>query len=214
VAPESRPGQHGGTEVIVTQIKPGSEAAYRAFADRFITAQATFPGYVGSFVQPPLTEGAGWTTLLRFDSEAHLDDWMNSSERAALVAESEPLVLGFHAQRIDSSFPGWVPADPATGKSPSIWKTAALVLLTLFPVVMLELRFLNPLLQGLHPALATFVGNGLSVALTTWPLMPLAIRAFRPWLFPEGQPPGRVASMSLLVIAGYAIEIAALWSLL
>jgi len=206
--------RHGGTEVIVTQIKPGSEAAYRAFADRFIKAQAAFPGYLGSFIQPPLTVGAGWTTVLRFDTGDHLDAWMASPERAALIRESEDLVLGFHAQRIDASFPGWVPADPATGKAPSKWKTAALVLLTLFPVVMLELRFLNPLLSSLHPALATFVGNGLSVAVTTWPLMPLAIVAFRPWLFPEGQPRGRVPAMWSVLIACYAIEIAALWRLL
>ena len=210
----SSDSQHGGTEVIVTQIKPGSEIAYREFADRFIKAQATFPGYLGSFIQPPITPGAGWTTVLRFDSIEHLDGWMNSPLRAALVSESEHLVLGFQAQRIDSSFPGWVPADPATGKSPSRWKTASLVLLTLFPVVMLELRFLNPLLHSLHPALATFVGNGLSVAFTTWPLMPLAIRAFRPWLFPEGQPRGRVLAMPFVLVAGYAIEIAALWRLL
>jgi antibiotic biosynthesis monooxygenase (ABM) superfamily enzyme len=211
---DSSDAPHGGTEVVVTQIKPGSEDAYRAFADRFIKAQSTFPGYLGSFIQPPLTAGAGWTTTLRFDTVEHLDAWMNSPERAALVAESDPLVLGFQTQRIDSSFPGWVPADPATGKSPSKWKTASLVLLTLFPVVMLELRFLNPLLHGLHPALATFVGNGLSVALTTWPLMPLAIRAFRPWLFPDGQPRGRVLAMPFVLVAGYAIEIAALWRLL
>jgi len=210
----SSDSQQGGTEVVVTQIKPGSEIAYRAFADRFIRAQAAFPGYLGSFIQPPLTEGAGWTTTIRFDTGAHLDDWMNSPQRAALVQESEPLVLGFQTQRIDASFPGWVPADPATGKAPSKWKTAALVLLTLFPVVMLELRFLNPLLRSLHPALATFIGNGLSVALTTWPLMPLAIRAFRPWLFPEGQPRGRVLAMPFVLAAGYAIEIAALWRLL
>ena len=100
------------------------------------------------------------------------------------------MVERFKAQRVDTSFPGWVPNDPATGKPPNIWKTACLVLLTLFPVVMLELKFLNPHLRGLPPALATFTGNAISVLLTTWPLMPLAIRFFRPWLFPEGRPRG------------------------
>ena len=76
--------------------------------------------------------------------------------RAAMVRESQDLVAGFHAQRVDTSFPGWVPNDPATGKPPNMWKTAGLVLLTLFPVVMLELRFLNPPLDALNPALRTF----------------------------------------------------------
>ena len=144
-------------------------------------------------------------STLRFRRQ--LNAWMSPAARRVLE-EAEPLIVGFEAQRVDTSFPGWVPADPATGRPPSIWKTAALVLLTLFPVVMLELKFLNPHLRGLPPSLATFIGNAISVTLTTWPLMPLAIRAFRPWLFPEGQPPALVRAMPVILVACYAIEIA------
>ncbi len=69
-------------------------------------------------------------------------------------------------------------------------------------------------LHGLPPAIATFIGNGISVALTSWPLMPLAIRAFRPWLFPEGQATTLVRAMPLLLLLCYAVEIASLWRLL
>ena len=91
--------------------------------------------------------------------------------RGVLIKDGADLILGFQAQRVDTSFPGWVPVNPVTGKSPNIWKTASLVLLTLFPVVMLELKFLTPHLHALPPAVGTFIGNGISVALTTWPLI-------------------------------------------
>jgi antibiotic biosynthesis monooxygenase (ABM) superfamily enzyme len=206
--------KHGVTMVMVTDIKPGKEAAYRAWADRIQKLQATFPGYVGSFVQPPQHNETGWTTVLRFDSKANLEGWLKSDARAALVQESEELVQGFHAQRIDTSFPGWVPTDPATGKPPSKWKTACLILLTLFPLVMLEIRFLNPHLHSLNPAVGTFIGNGLTVALTTWPLMPLAIWGFHAWLFPEKQPRWLVTTMPIVLVICYLIEIAVLWHLL
>jgi uncharacterized protein len=206
--------QNSVTEVIITQIKPGREVEYREFAHRIQSVQETFPGYLGAFVQPPHGNELGWTTVLRFNSVESLDKWLASKERTDLLKESENLIEGFSAQRVDTSFPGWVPADPATGKSPSMWKTAALVLLTLFPVVMLELKFLTPKLAMLPPALGTFAGNALSVALTTWPLMPLAIRGFRPWLFPEGQPRWLVLTSPWLLLACYAIEIAVLWRLL
>jgi antibiotic biosynthesis monooxygenase (ABM) superfamily enzyme len=206
--------KNSATEVIISQIKPGAEEAYRAFADRIQKVQEAFPGYLGSFVQPPHQKETGWTTVLRFDSVEHLDAWMSSPQRAALLKESEDLIQGFQAQRIDTSFPGWVPRDPVTGKPPSIWKTACLVLLTLFPVVMLELKFLNPRLHDLPPALGTFIGNAISVMLTTYPLMPLAIRAFRPWLFPEDQPRNLVLAMPLILVCCYALEIALLWRLL
>jgi antibiotic biosynthesis monooxygenase (ABM) superfamily enzyme len=206
--------RHGVTMVMVTDINPGKEAAYRAWADRIQKLQATFPGYVGSFVQPPQHNETGWTTVLRFDSAANLERWLKSDVRAAMVKESEDLVQGFHAQRIDTSFPGWVPNDPATGKPPNMWKTACLVLLTLFPVVMLELRFLNPHLRELNPAVGTFIGNAVSVGLTTWPLMPLAIWGFHAWLFPERQPRWLVQSMPIFLVLCYLTEIAVLWHLL
>jgi len=86
-------------------------------------------------VQPPHQKELGWTTVLRFDTAENLDGWLNSPERAALLTESEPLIIGFQAQRVDTSFPGWTPVDPVTGKSPNKWDDRSLVLLTLFPVV-------------------------------------------------------------------------------
>lgn len=206
--------KHGVTMVIVTEIKPGREADYRTWAERIQKLQAKFPGYIGSFVQPPQQKETGWTTLLRFDSAANLDRWLKSKERAAMIKESEDMIEGFHAQRVDTSFPGWVPNDPVTGKPPNRWKTACLILLTLFPVVMLELRFLNPHLRELNPAVGTFIGNAISVALTTWPLIPLAIWGFHAWLFPENRPRWLVQTMPIVLVLCYAIEIAVLWHLL
>jgi uncharacterized protein len=208
--------QHSATEVIITRIKPGKEDAYREFADRIQRVQQNFPGYIGSFVQPPHQRETGWTTVLRFDAVRNLERWLNSPERAALLKDADDLIEGFEAQRVDTSFPGWVAADPASGRPPNMWKTAGLVLLALFPVVMLELRFLNPVLHAARfpPALGTFTGNAISVALTTWPLMPLAIRGFRRWLFPEGQPGWVLAAMPALLICCYALEILILWRLL
>jgi uncharacterized protein len=200
--------------VIVTEIKPGREGAYRVWANRIQKLQATFPGYLGSFVQPPQQGETGWTTILRFDSAANLERWLKSDARGAMVKEGEDLVRGFHAQRVDTSFPGWVPNDPATGTAPNMWKTACLVLLTLFPVIMLELRFLNPHLEALNPAVRTFIGNAISVGVTTWPLMPLAIFAFGDWLFPEGKAPWLAWALPIGLVLCYLAEIAVFWHLL
>ncbi|HEV8021488.1 MAG TPA: antibiotic biosynthesis monooxygenase [Candidatus Lustribacter sp.] len=206
--------QQSATEVVVTDIKPGKEAAYREWADRIQKAQAAFPGYLGSFSQPPHQNEKGWTAVLRFNSPASLEAWLNSEQRAALIKEGADLIRGFHAQRVDTSFPGWAPVNPATGKPPNMWKTASLVLLTLFPVVMLEIKFLSPITRALNPSLGTFIGNAISVALTTWPLMPLAIAAFKGWIFPEDSPRWLVIAFPVIVAACYALEIFILWRLL
>ena len=119
--------------------------------------------------------------------------------------------------RLATAFPGWVPIDPMTGKGPPNWKTAMLVLLGLFPVVMLELKFLSPKLSllGIHASLATFIGNSLSVALTSFFTMPWCVRWFSWWLFPEKGLEKRLTTKGLAILGFlYAVEIIALWRLL
>ncbi len=60
-----------------------------------------------------------------------------------------------------------------------------LVVLVLFPIVMLELRFLSPLLGGLNSSVSMFIGNVISVALIAWPFMPLVVGPMNWWLLPK-----------------------------
>jgi len=206
-------GGSGVVEVIITQVKAGKEAAYREWETRIQQAQSKFPGYRGSYVQPPVSGELGWTTLMRFDTAKQLDTWLKSAERAALVKEAESLVDYAHLQRMGTSFPGWFPTDPRTGKGPPNWKAGMLVLLGLFPIVMLETRFLK---LPVNPSLGMFIGNSISVAMTTYLTMPLFIKVLHWWLFPKSE-----ASKIAINLAGtavifllYAISVAALWHLL
>jgi hypothetical protein len=82
---------------------------------------------------------------------------------------------------------------------------------------MLELRFLNPPLSalGLHASLATFIGNSLSVAATSFITMPLFVHWFGWWLFPPEAASFSVTCKGVtILIFFFALEVAALWQLL
>lgn len=208
-------GRSGVTEVIVTQVKPGMQDAYRRWEARTQLAQSKYPGYLGSMIQPPTDGEERWTTFMRFATTAHLEAWLNSPERAALLKESKEMVDYAHLQKLVGSFPGWVPQDAATGEAPPNWKTSMLVLLGLFPIVILEIRFLSPWLAGWNSSLATFFANSISVALTTWITMPLFIRWFRGWLYPEEKSSvARQMAGTGLILLLFAIEVALFWRLL
>ncbi|HEY5707003.1 MAG TPA: antibiotic biosynthesis monooxygenase [Terrimicrobiaceae bacterium] len=204
------------TEVIFSRIKADMEDTYREWAVRIQAAQAKYPGYRGMFLQPPEKQGGLWTTIIRFDSASHLEAWMDAPERKELLRESEAFIEHEQFTRLATSFPGWVPLDPKTGKGPPNWKTAMLVLLGLFPVVMLELKFLSPSLSALsiHASLATFIGNSISVAVTSFLTMPWCVRWFGWWLFPSGDFSATTARGVLLLAGLYALEVLALWGLL
>lgn len=220
VAQLDGPGETPGTnitEVIFTRIKPGMEVTYRDWAVRIQVAQAKYAGYRGMYLQPPAEKDGLWTAIIRFDTSEHLEAWMNSPERAELLRESKVFVAQEQLLRLATSFPGWVPINPLTGKGPPNWKTALLVILGVYPVVMFEIRFLSPLLTslGFPAALTTFIVNCLTAAATTFILMPRLVRWFGWWLFVDPKKPAWVEPAGLLVVVGlYAIEIASVWHLL
>jgi antibiotic biosynthesis monooxygenase (ABM) superfamily enzyme len=82
---------------------------------------------------------------------------------------------------------------------------------------MLELKFLSPNLSalGIHASLATFIGNSISVAVTSFFTMPWCVRWFGWWLFPEKGLEKRLTANGLAILGLlYAVEIIALWWLL
>jgi uncharacterized protein len=84
-----------------------------------------------------------------------------------------------------------------------------IVLLMLYPIVMLELLFLNPLLRSLGMAEATFIGNLLSVAALGWVLVPPANRAFDWWLRPRPNAPQWATPAGVALTIGlYALSVA------
>jgi hypothetical protein len=200
------------TEVIFSRIKPGMEDAYREWTTRIEAAQAHYPGYRGMFLQPPDEKGGMWTTIIRFKSAPQLEAWMNAPERKRLLQESKVFIEHEQLTRLATSFPGWFPTDPKTGHGPPKYKAGMLVLLGLFPIVMLEARFLNPRLASLNFSLGMFIGNVLSVAATTYLTMPLFIKALKWWVLPEADAPKSVHwKGTLLVCALYALLVAIFW---
>jgi len=219
IMPEDNSAEQPGTnvtQVVLSKITPGMEDAYREWSVRIQQAQARYPGYRGTYLQPPGSGAGGhWTTMLRYDTSEHLDAWLAAPERAELLRESKAFIENEELMRLATSFPGWVPISPVTGHGPPDWKTAMLVLLGLYPTVLLELRFLNPHLAFLNPSLATFFGNVGSVAVTSFITMPLFVRWFGWWLFLDKDTPRSRGPLGFgLLTVLFVIEIVLLWRIL
>ncbi len=212
---EDRP-ETNVTEVILSKIKPGMEGRYREWSVRIQSAQAKYPGYRGMYLQPPTTAEGRWTTLVRYDTAAHLEAWMAAPERAALLAESKAFIEHEELTRLATAFPGWVPIDPVTSKGPPDWKTTLLVLLGLFPIVMVELKYLSPFLASLHihASMGTFIGNTVSVFLISYLTMPPFVRLFGWWLFPKNDTSSLSFKGLAILFVLFAIEVALFWNLL
>lgn len=197
------------TEIITVSVKPGMEERYRDWVDRIRQMEARFPGYQGLQLQPPIPGlQDDWVSLLRFDTSEHLNAWLESDARREALREVEQYI-NRREQRVATSFSGWFTFGDAPGQAPPSWKQSMIVLLTLYPIVMLELLFLNPLTRSLGMAESTFIGNLLSVAATGFLLIPLALRAFEWWLLPAPNDSLKVEATGIALIVGlYVVSIA------
>jgi antibiotic biosynthesis monooxygenase (ABM) superfamily enzyme len=195
--------------VISERVAPGQEDAYRAWQRRIAAAQARFPGFEGYKLVPPVPGVQDdWVTILRFDSEAHLDAWLRSPERRQLIAEATAFAGETHARTVRTGFDAWFKVGTEAGPLPPAWKQNMLVLLTLYPVVFLFGKWVQtPLLMerlAMPFWLALFVANLASVLLLAH-LVPRVRLLFGWWLNPTGSEARRLDRIGAgLVVVVYA----------
>jgi uncharacterized protein len=204
--------------VISTSIKPGQESAYRAWEQRIAVAQSKAPGFQGYRFEPPIPGVQDrWLAILRFDTEANLQAWLDSPERHKLLREAIPLAEDSHTRTVRTGFDQWFTVPAVGAPRPAAWKQDMLVLLMLYPVVFLFNVFVQtPLLihrAAMPFAVALFIGNVVSVLLLNY-LVPWTSNRFSWWLQPVGANVRRIdlAGITLLV-ALYGLMVVAFWRL-
>lgn len=178
------------TAVASFRLGSGSESRFVSFERDVRASLATFDGHLGSQVFEPVPGVQDDTVItFTFDSRAHLDAWLESPERADLLATIEPDLDGDRvvnvvddlAGTLGSSFGGWFRTGDA---EPSVkrWKQATIVLLALFPTALTLSLLRRWLLPDLPLVPAVFISNVLGIAVLTWLLMPFLTRVFDAWL--------------------------------
>jgi hypothetical protein len=206
--------------MISTRVRPGKEAEYRAWERKIAAAQSKARGLQGYRFEPPVPGVQDdFVAILRFDSEANLNAWMDSPERKALIEEAEPLTEEFHTRMVRSGFEQWFRDGGSGAASLPVWKMDMLVLLLLYPIVFLWGVWLGtPYLdKTLHMAfaIALFVGNIVSVSLTGFLVPWVANRFFGWWLHPSGQHALRTHLLGAgIILALYAVMVVVFWRLL
>lgn len=204
------------TEVFVTKVNPDMESAYRKWIAKIHRMEAKLPGFRGIYAHAPsIGQKGNWLTLLQFDTQENLDQWLSSPEREEILKEAEPMIASFERHRVISPYAGWFAFLAKEGEYPSVWKQSMVVLLVLFPIVMLEIKYLSLLTGNLNPSLGTFIGNAISVTLIAWPMMPIAIWFLGWWLSPNEEKRNQTTVIgTFLILFLYMIEVAIFWNLL
>jgi antibiotic biosynthesis monooxygenase (ABM) superfamily enzyme len=198
--------------VISTRVKPGEEVAYRRWEQRIAAVQSRAAGFQGYRLEPPVPGVQDdWLAIIRFDSEANLQRWLNSPERLDLLIDSDRFTEHLDTRIVRSGFDQWFSVAARDAAPAPVWKQNMIVLSLLYPVVFLfGLLVQTPLLIkriGMPFWLALFVGNVVSVVLLNW-LVPWASKRLAWWLQPaEQKSMGSHVLGAGIVVGVYAVSL-------
>lgn len=212
-----REGQTGAlpapvSMVITTKVTPGREVEFQRWELRMAAEQSQAPGFSGYRLEPPIPGvQENFVAILRFETNAMLQAWMDSPTRGALLAQALPFTTEIRTRVVQAGFAQWF----TKGEGPPAWKQNMVVLLMLYPVVFLfGLWVQTPILMktlGLPFWFALFVGNVAGVMLLNW-LVPWASGQFAWWLKPKSSAPSWIEWAGIATVIGLYCVIMAFFS--
>jgi antibiotic biosynthesis monooxygenase (ABM) superfamily enzyme len=167
-------------------VKCGEEEEYEHWLRQMLEAVSRFPGYLGSEIFQPAQDAEKRTSVVRFDSNEHLNAWVQSDVHRAFVERVKKLVQTVDMREImvgiDFSF---IPEI----RRPKPWKQFLITLSAVYP-----LTLVIPVLIHQASKLVPFLGDRwiqgvlratTLVAVLVFLITPSYTRLVRRWLYKD-----------------------------
>lgn len=169
------------TAVISVRVDPDHVDEYLELYHQIDDAMSRAPGFVRTelFEPVPGTQD-DHVVVFTFDGREHLDAWLSSPERRAIIDRMQPFIEAPHTINVVGGFGGWF--EPDGSSDTKKWKQAIVVLIALYPTVMAITLIDNWILPDPPLAIDILIGNIIGVIVLTWVLMPPLTRALSRWL--------------------------------
>ncbi|MEM7518401.1 MAG: antibiotic biosynthesis monooxygenase [Planctomycetota bacterium] len=172
------------TSVFKRSVRDGSEARYEDWLTGIAQAAARSSGSQGTTILQPTKGGSEYVAITQFETAERLEAWLSSAEREGWMSKLRDIdVCREHVSTL-AGMERWFTNSPSERALPPRYKTAVLVLLGLYPLVLLLDVLLGPLLSGLPRPVGLLISLLISVSIMVGGVLPLLTRMFRGWLHP------------------------------
>lgn len=180
--------QNKSVALIITHtVKPGAESRYEAWLTDILSAVSSCPGYLGREIFRPAQGTRTYTSIVRFDTNGHLNAWVASETRHSFVSQVSDLLEKGDVHEIRTGIDFWF--TPEGVKPPQPWKQFLLTLSAVYPLSLIIPTLFRPLFS-IAPLLGQPFISGLLIAATltallTFVIMPRYTRLVKTWLYKE-----------------------------
>ena len=175
------------TVTISRKVKPGCEKEFERLVSELSQEAVRFPGNLGTNLFRPTGKTLEYRIIYKFDCMRHFHKWEKSSIRAAYYKKISPLLLAEPDMRVLTGLETWfnLPNDKGALVPPPKYKMAIISWLAIYPLVILILVCLNPILSALSIPLRAAMITLIAIPSMTYVLMPYMSRIFSSWLYPQ-----------------------------
>lgn len=179
----------GATAVITHRVRSDKHAEYERWLNEIAPLCRAAPGHLDWHIVRPIPDVTETFTIIiiRFDTTEHLNDWMQSSERAQRIKRVEPLLVGADDFHLSSGLDFWFTPSGAKAKVPVRWKQYLVTWSAIYPLALGVPIVVSPVLRAAGiPAslpLTTLAVTAVVVFLMVYVVMPRYTRLVQRWLF-------------------------------
>lgn len=180
--------EQGATVVITHRVREGQLAQYDEWLNEIGPLCRASAGQIDwQLIRPIAGLTATYTIILRFDTQEHLETWMQSPERKRLIEKVRPILAQDDDFFIRSGLDFWFTPEGAKASVPVRWKQFLVTWSAIFPLVLLMPLVIVPILRHLglprNLYLDTLCVTGAIVSLMVYVIMPNYTRLIKRWLF-------------------------------
>lgn len=178
----------GATVVITHRVRDGKNLDYDRWLDEIGPLCRSSKGNLDwHLIRPIPGLTSTYTVVIRFDTRANLQSWMESPTRSRLIEKVKPLLVSGDDFFISSGLDFWFIPEGAKAKVPARWRQYLVTWSAIYPLVLGVPLIVLPVLRLLgipnNNLITTLVVTGTVVFLMIYVVMPRYTKLVKRWLF-------------------------------
>ena len=176
------------TMMFSDRVKRGKVDEYETWLRDVHNDAKQFDGFLDvNFVRPSDPYSPEFITIIKFDNQENINNWMNSTTHAKWLAKLPGLIDQSADMQQASGLELWFsrPKNLVSAAPPPIWKQVVLSVSIVYPLIVILNFVLSPVTNNLPWLLSLFISVTILSSLLTYPIMPAATKALRNWLYPD-----------------------------
>ena len=176
------------TMMFSDRVKRDKVSAYEGWLRGIHNDAKKFNGFLDvNFISPNDSNSPEYITIIKFDNQKNINAWMNSVTHAKWLVKLPGLIDHSADMQQASGLELWFsrPKNLVSAKPPPFWKQVVLSVSIVYPLIMILNFALKPITGNLPSLLSLFISVAILSSLLTYPIMPVATKLLRNWLYPN-----------------------------